>query len=575
MVDFMNLITLNIRDLGGKQKSKAVLDWLRNNSKGVTFLQETHSDVFLREKWKKFWKGELYCAHGNTNSKGVAILFHASLAVEVLDINEDKKGRYLIMRVKLNEEIFVLANCYLPTKNNEKEQCDVLKEIVDILNTFSDDTLVIGGDFNVALNPLLERSGGRIEPNESKKFKQEMNGMLMSLKVEDIVRNAFPDDKLFTWHNKTMGISTRLDYWFLSENILNRVSKCKIQTALYTDHDLVRFCLSPLEAFDKRGPGYWKFNVSYISDPEYVAQIKNVIRNSYDSVKHYTDKGFVWDYIKMEIRNLTIKYSKKCSLELRQHELMLNTRLANLQSEYNLGGNINKLEDISIIKKELEGIQTNKTNGAIMRSRIQNIEEGEKNTAYFLSLEKKNSQIKSITHLRRTDNTVASGKDAISNEIRSYYKTLYSEPAELTDIFDQAFLSNGGNALTQQEQSCCDGLITEAECLAALKKLKNSKTPGIDGLPADFYKMFWVDIKKIVLSSMNFAFANNALSLDQRRGLISLVPKKDKDRQFLKNWRPIALLTTDYKLIAKCLATRIVQVIDKLIACDQTGYIKG
>jgi len=378
MVDYMNFVTLNIRGLGGKQKSKAVLDWLRNNSKGVTFLQETHSDVFLREKWKKFWKGELYCAHGNTNSKGVAILFHASLAVEVLDINEDKKGRYLIMRVKLNEEIFVLANCYLPTKNNEKEQCDVLKEIVDILNTFSDDTLVIGGDFNVALNPLLERSGGRIEPNESKKFKQEMNGMLMSLKVEDIVRNAFPDDKLFTWHNKTMGISTRLDYWFLSENILNRVSKCKIQTALYTDHDLVRFCLSPLEAFDKRGPGYWKFNVSYISDPEYVAQIKNVIRNSYDSVKHYTDKGFVWDYIKMEIRNLTIKYSKKCSLELRQHELMLNTRLANLQSEYNLGGNINKLEDISIIKKELEGIQTNKTNGAIMRSRIQNIEEGEK-----------------------------------------------------------------------------------------------------------------------------------------------------------------------------------------------------
>ena len=575
MVDYMNFVTLNIRGLGGKQKSKAVLDWLRNNSKGVTFLQETHSDEFLMEKWRKYWKGELYCAHGNTNSKGVAILFHPSLAVEVLDTIEDKNGRYLIMRVKLKDEILVFANCYLPTKNNEREQCSVLREIVDILNTFSDDTLVIGGDFNVALNPLLERSGGRIELNESKKFRQEMNGMLMSLKLEDIVRNTAPEDKLFTWHNKTMGISTRLDYWFLSENILNRVSNCKIQTALYTDHDLVRFCLSPLESFDKRGPGYWKFNVSYISDPVYVTQIKDVIKESYDSVKHYTDKGFVWDYIKMEIRNLSIKYSKKRSSEQRRHELILNTRLANLQKEYSIGGNINKLEEISIIRKELEGIQTNKTNGAIMRSRIQNIEEGEKNTAYFLSLEKKNSQIKSITHLRRIDNTIASGKAAVSNEILSFYETLYSEPADSTDAFDQAFLSNGGNTLTQNEQGSCDGLITEGECLAALKKLKNRKTPGIDGLPAEFYKMFWVDIKKIVLSSMNFAFANNSLSLDQRRGLISLVPKKDKDRQFLKNWRPIALLTTDYKLIAKCLASRIVQVIDKLIACDQTGYIKG
>ena len=109
----MNFVTLNIRGLGGKQKSKAVLDWLRNNSKGVTFLQETHSDEFLMEKWRKYWKGELYCAHGNTNSKGVAILFHPSLAVEVLDTIEDKNGRYLIMRVLMKFYFFQITTCRL------------------------------------------------------------------------------------------------------------------------------------------------------------------------------------------------------------------------------------------------------------------------------------------------------------------------------------------------------------------------------------------------------------------------------------------------------------------------------
>ena len=87
--------------------------------------------------------------------------------------------------------------------------------------------------------------------------------------------------------------------------------------------------------------------------------------------------------------------------------------------------------------------------------------------------------------------------------------------------------------------------------------------------------MFWNDIKETVLDSINFAFEKNELSLDQWRGLISLVPKKDKDRLYLKNWRPIALLTTDYKLVAKCLAFRIVKVIDKIISHDQTGYIQG
>ena len=575
MANYLNFVTLNIRGLGGKQKSKVVLDWLRNNSKGVTFLQETHSDENLSVKWQKYWKGDLYCSHGNTNSKGVAILFHPTITPEVIDKFEDRNGRYLIMRVKLLDEIFVFANCYLPTKNNEREQCAVLRDIVDILNNFTDETLVIGGDFNIALNPYLEKNGGRIELNESKNFRSEMNGMLLSLKVEDIIRNTFPDSKLFTWHNKTKGISSRLDYWFLSENLLNRVRNCKIQTALYTDHDLVRFSLSPLEPSDKRGPGYWKFNASYISDHEYVTQIKATIKDSFNSVKEYEDKGFVWDYVKMQLRNFSMKYSKTRSAEQRRLELCLNSQLSALQEEYNAGGNIVKLEEISVIKKELESIQTNKTNGAIIRSKIQNIEVGEKNTAYFLALEKKNSATKSITHLKRPDNSIATGKDDVSSEILSFYEHLYAEPDVLTDMYDHEFLNNGDNVLFEQEQSNCDGLITEAECLSALKKLKNGKTPGIDGLPAEFYKLFWIDIKEIVLSSLNFAFAKNELSLDQRRGLISLVPKKDKDRQFLKNWRPIALLTTDYKLIAKCLAARIVTVIDKLIAPDQTGYIKG
>ena len=270
MAENLNFTSINIRGLGGKQKSKSVLNWLQSNSKGVTFLQETHSDENLANKWRNYWKGSIYCAHGNTNSKGVAILFHPSMSHELLDKQDDKNGRYLIIRVKILEEIFVFANCYLPTKNNEREQCAVLREVIDVLNNFANDTLIIGGDFNVTLNPFLEKSGGKIDANESKQFRLEMNALLLSFKVEDIIRNAFPDENLFTWHNKTKGISSRLDYWFISENLLNRVTHCKIRSALYTDHDLVFFSLQSPMPIVHRGPGYWKFNASYISNPEYV-----------------------------------------------------------------------------------------------------------------------------------------------------------------------------------------------------------------------------------------------------------------------------------------------------------------
>lgn len=64
------------------------------------------------------------------------------------------------------------------------------------------------------------------------------------------------------------------------------------------------------------------------------------------------------------------------------------------------------------------------------------------------------------------------------------------------------------------------------------------------------------------------------MSYDQRKGVITLVPKKDKDKTNLKNWRPISLLNCDYKLVAKVLANRIIDILPKLINPDQTGYIK-
>ena len=64
--------------------------------------------------------------------------------------------------------------------------------------------------------------------------------------------------------------------------------------------------------------------------------------------------------------------------------------------------------------------------------------------------------------------------------------------------------------------------------------MPNNKTPGSDGLPTDFYKFFFKDISKNLLDSFNFSFRNGKLSADQRRGIISLIPKPDKDPSFLK-----------------------------------------
>ena len=77
------------------------------------------------------------------------------------------------------------------------------------------------------------------------------------------------------------------------------------------------------------------------------------------------------------------------------------------------------------------------------------------------------------------------------------------------------------------------------------------------------------------LTGIHF-FQNGSLSISQRRGIITLIPKADGDLKELSNWRPISsLLNIDYKILTKALAKRIEKYLPKLINSDQTGFVKG
>ena len=58
-------------------------------------------------------------------------------------------------------------------------------------------------------------------------------------------------------------------------------------------------------------------------------------------------------------------------------------------------------------------------------------------------------------------------------------------------------------------------------------------------------------------------------------GVITLIPKKDKDLINLKAWRPLTLLNLDYKILSKIMAERVKPILVYLIGEEQTGFLKG
>ena len=78
-----------------------------------------------------------------------------------------------------------------------------------------------------------------------------------------------------------------------------------------------------------------------------------------------------------------------------------------------------------------------------------------------------------------------------------------------------------------------------------------NKSSGFDGLPIEFYIVFWNDINDMLLNSYNYSFENGLLSLSQRNGVITLLPKKDKDLLDIKNSGQFLCLRLIIKLLQK------------------------
>ena len=227
-----------------------------------------------------------------------------------------------------------------------------------------------------------------------------------------------------------------------------------------------------------------------------------------------------------------------------------------------------------MIKQDIDVILQDQVNGCIIRSKIDWHEFGEKSSKFFLNLEKRNYNNKTIKCLRLTNGEMITQKETILHELHAFYSKLYTSSHEQSINFSE--LDNLPlPKLDTEKQLLCEGALTENEILSALKTCKNNKSPGTDGFPAEFYKFFWNDMKQYLLDALNYNYAQGQLSSTQKEGLITLIPKKGKDTLLIKNWRPITLLNQDYKLATKSIAKRMCKVLPNIINEDQTGFLRG
>jgi hypothetical protein len=137
------------------------------------------------------------------------------------------------------------------------------------------------------------------------------------------------------------------------------------------------------------------------------------------------------------------------------------------------------------------------------------------------------------------ENNTTTCKDAILEKQRDFYENLYSEKGQDQHnirIETENFLGMPDvPCLDENDKNILDIEITMEELAKATKELPSQKSPGSDGLPSEFYKFFRKKISKLVFNSIKYGIENENLSIDQKRGVLTVISKKDKDLRLLKN----------------------------------------
>ena len=552
-----------------KWKRKSLFAMFKQKKYDVICLQETYIMENDVEEWKREWGGELFCTSGTYHSCGQIILVRKNFSANASIIFKSK--RIIAARLIVNDIDLYVVNVYAP--NASKEKCVFFDNVQNVVKDITSNNIIVTGDFNCVLNNDMDITSGE---KHSFSVVDKFNAVLAENDLIDTWRMFNPDKKEYTWSKQNPFVARRIDFILSTEEIFDRTIDCNIVSVPFTDHRGYAMVVKMSEII--RGIGYWKFNNSLLKDVDFVTEMNNML-DDFKNEYGYNNQT-QWELIKLKIKQLSLEYSKLKNLEKKNTAKRLQTELNDVDKLLSERPTCKETQTKrEKIRMELEILEQHKARAAQVRARAHWVEKGEKNTKYFLNLEKSKGNAKVMDSVKNEKGDILTDQMDIIKVQRDYFKLQYSKTVpdyQMSEQIDAFIGETEIPMLSDVQREGCEGAITEQEVLSALKQMKGGTAPGIDGITVEFVKVFWARIGKLITSSFNEGFDNGSLSSSQCKAVITLIHKgKNLERCDLKNWRPISLTNTDYKLLAKCLAMRLSNVIHDIVSVDQVGFIKG
>ena len=586
--------TLNIRGLDKAQgqrrhKLDEIASAMIKRQWGVIALQETHIATSKINRLK--FTNPNVLAFGNNgafDTAGTMVLVNKLVLEEDVDISKIKnkiliEGRAQIVRIPSKAGTTNIVNVYLP--NNDNEAIQMLEKLMPMLENTRVD--IIMGDWN-----FVEHRKDRVpDPGPPPaNLLRVFNTFKDALNVIDGSINEDSQAAMWTYVNDRarngLHSSARLDRVYTSPAWTSRTAKWHVASSMMlSDHNIALIDTYDDEApYSQKGP--WRLDPMLLYDEECHKQNLAILRKCERHIKNGVPPLKAWLQAKIKICN-TFKTKEEQIRKDRGKRLeQKRVKVKLLHNAADFGSNAEKQSLAKTITQEIASIEKLIIEKSAEKLRVKHHLHGETVSKFFL---KKGKRKKVPIMALQNDSGVQTRSTRKMVEIaRNNYQKIgkSEEPTPEKDEATKIMLDQIDSSLNEEEKSNLQAKIESEDISRHIFDTPNGVAPGLDGLTYEFYKHWdalwktsedddpYPNISAILEAVYNDVWANGSSDPEYLRGLLLPIHKKG-DKTDIKNYRPITLLNSDYKIMTRIWAKRFGDNFGTILHEDQAGFVPG
>ena len=503
-------------------------------------------------------------------------------------------GKACTAQFLVNDRVEKVGCVYLPSTPAERlSTINSLKES-DLFKSCT----ILAGDHNCVPDRALDtkRESNSIYPNL---HAEVWESYLASLGLYDISRRKQGRAK----GPFTCGLSkiaspkcyTRIDRFYVKHSV-SRQYDCNTDqkfgvTAMrqVPDHTAITLTVLTTSAED-RGKDVKRINAKLMGEPEVRTQIRELHKEIYES--HNTEvwgHSTVWTLFKERSKELLIKIQKQrvreAVGEMKVVERLLNS-LANTTNRRLLKNyEINSRTHLRKRVAELKEVTKKKGKQGAYNS----LQYEEKSTKEFFRSLKKNHETQWLDQLKKVPDWESPPDNGgsefsslqetddikeILHEATNYYSWLYQKKDSNPEVADEFCKLLEEKTLKKDTADNMEGKISIKEIKRSMATLATGKSAGPDALPNEFYKWLSKFLAPTLQEVFNESYTNRKLGSSLKEGNVSLLYKK-KERKDIRNYRPLTLLNSDYKILTRILCWRMKGGMHEIVSAENTGFSPG